>query len=641
MIHYKKPIFWQFIVIVLLNSTALGSSIDSSFYKYIFPEDAKINYLEPTSNIHRGFPIFRRTNTEVPNVQILNDFFYKSFAIQSLKHYFLAQNYLLNTGQISQIEPVYLLLSDNKGGYSKKGFYILNEGKSRINKTGFYYIGYSKENDNSENSLNSFTKIFSREMGNIIYFLLTNNNNIELPATQNIHFSSIITDYRTAFNEGFAIHNESIALENEANVQVKNNIINEANKKNININRFVGGYLRDFYFPIRLDYYRVTPILWYNSYEELKRIKWVKNKSYKYQVKETNFRNVEKALFYKNSGVKIDSSKLKNYQQIISTEGVVASFFYVLVNSKLSSNYQDNSFYRNFLIDPPDDFVAENIFTPLENEYLKIFLVFNKYLMDIKLHQSPLIEFIEGYLCEFPEEKGVIMRLFENVSGHYYTNDIGPEIWVLIKKYKHGIFLFDQFGGNKVNFYSFNLNAADCEDLKSVKDLKNNEIDSILYYREKVTYFDSIEQIELVPGISEKAKFAFKKSSYDIDFVNSHQKQINPYSLYIYGFARVVEKGLFYLMLFITFYYLLLYGKNDVLKVLTVKYVIRKVAKLFILIFLGFASVVLSKEPLQLFLIISVLFIAAEFVLTKREKNRKDAFYTSFFIVIMIMFSVW
>ena len=106
-------------------------------------------------------------------------------------------------------------------------------------------------------------------------------------------------------------------------------------------------------------------------------------------------------------------------------------------------------------------------------------------------------------------------------------------------------------------------------------------------------------------------------------------------------FARLFEKGLFYLFLFITFYYLLFYGKHTVFKIFTVKYVIRKIIKLYVLVFLGYISVLLGDEPLNYFLIVSILFVAFELLLRKREKNRKDAFYTSFFIIVLIMFSVW
>ncbi len=641
MIQKRNPIIWLIVFILSFHFTVCGSESNKLFDKHIYPKGDVIKFLEYDPNTHRGLPILRKTNYDAPNVQILQDILRNSFPAQSVKLYYLAQNYLFNTGQITEIEPVYLLLSESKGAYVKKGFYLRKKNRDRVNKSAYYYIDYSKENDDPENYLGSFTQIFPHEMGHILYFILAHEQNNELPASLNIPFSSVITDFRTAFNEGFAIHFENISRGYEPDLHLRKDIIDNAKQKKDKSNRYLEGYLRDFYLPFRLDYYRITPLLWYNNYESIKRMDWVRNDLFKYRPKEANFRNVEKALFYRNSGVKIDSDKLKNYHQILSTEGLIASFFEKLVNSKLANNYGHMEFYREFLIDAPNEFIPDSVFSPLENQYLKIFIIFNKYLNSLTINQSPLIEFIEGYLYEFPDEKGVIMRLFEKVTGYYYNNDTGPEIWLLNKNHRHGRLLFDQFGGNRTNFYAFNLNAADKYDLQSIKELKRNEIDSILKFRNEKIYFHDIEDIIIIPGISDKAKSALKKCIYDKDFIEKNIKELNWYSTYFYGFARLIEKGLFYLILFITFYYLLFYGKNYVVKVLTVKYVIRKIVKLFILIFLGFASVIFSNEPLKIFLIISVLFITVELLLRKRERNRKDAFYTSFFIIVMIMISVW
>ncbi|NOZ46059.1 MAG: helix-hairpin-helix domain-containing protein [Chlorobi bacterium] len=607
---------------------------------YVFPLNKKYFILEKEENNYQGFTILHKADTSEIKVKIINNLLQNSFAAQSVKLYYYAQNYLKNTGQIETIEPVFLLLSGNKGGYTRKGFY-LRKANEKINKSEVYYIDFSKENDNEENYLGSFSQIFPHEMGHVIYRLLTRKFKKDLPKGVDIHFSSIITDFRTAFDEGFALHFENIAFEHEQNLSLKKAIEKDFILKKEVVERFSAGYLRDFYLPFRLDYYRITPIVWYDIFENIKHIEWINNNLYKHKTKTFKIRNAERAIFLRNSGVNPDLTEFKNYQQALSTEGVIGSFFNDLLNSKLANNYEDFCFYKDFLNKIPNDTTPEKLFTPLENEYLKVFYVFNKYLDSISLNHSPLITFMQGYLCEFPIEKGVVMRLFEEATGYYFTKNTGPEIWLLNKEYKHGILLYDQFGGNKVDFYSFNINAADREDLLTIKGLKNNEIESILKYRDSKGFFTSLSNLDSIKGLSEMNKEAILSCSFDQNFINTNKKELKLYKLIFSGLTRLFEKGLFYLFIFITFYYLLFYGKKHVMKIFTVKYVIRKIIKLYFLVFLGFLSVLLANEPLQLFLIISVVFVTIEFLLLKRERNKRDAFHTSFFIIVMIMFSVW
>jgi hypothetical protein len=268
--------------------------------------------------------------------------------------------------------------------------------------------------------------------------------------------------------------------------------------------------------------------------------------------------------------------------------------------------------------------------------------VINKYLNSPGYNKSPFIEFIEGYISEFPEEKGVVIRIFEESTGYYYSPSFGPEIWIVNKNHKHGLCLLNQFGRFKSDYYSFNLNTATTEDLMSIKELKRNEIDSIINYRNNNGYFTTIRELEYVPGLDDEGRLEIMKSALNTNPVTPDEEyRLSYLGLSLSVFARLIEKGLFYLFLFITFYYLLFYGKNTVLKFFTIKYVLRKVLKLFFLVFMGFVAVLFGDEPLQNFLLLSILFIAIEMLVTKREKNRRDAFYTSFVMIVMIMFSVW
>jgi len=631
----KTSLLSIFVLIVFnLHAYTSGKNIPFSLDKNIY-------ILELEENTYRGFPIFHYADSSAENVKYIKDLLQNSFANQSIKLYNLTQTYLLNTGQLEKVKPLYLLISGEKKGAVSKGFYLRIDNE-KYRKTEDYYIDYRKNDAEPEQGISSFPQIFSESVGHIIYKQLVGDSvNELLPLTPVFPNSGMVTDFRTAFERGFAMHLRNVSIMHDKNHERKENANTDLRNKKAKLNRLLSGYLRDFYIPVRLDYYRLSAFYWFDAFESVKQIDRIRNKHFKYHVKQLKFNHSEKALFYRNSGVKLDSGLIKNYQQTVSTEGIIASFFNEFVESKLNQNYKSNPFYRDFCSDM-SNVNASQIFSPLENQYLKIFKVLNKYNDTISINNSLFIEFIEGYLKEFPEEKGVVMRLFEEVSGNYYTSDIGPELWLLVKNYKHGTLVYDQFGGNRSDFYTFNLNAASKDDFKTIKEIKKNEIDSIILYREHIGYFSSLKQLDSIPGLSENSILALQNCNYDHNYVKTTTNQkISTPRLYFSIFARLVEKGLFYLLLFITFYYLLFYGKNDMLKTLTIKYVIRKILKLYILVFIGYITVLLSNEPLSNFLIISVIFIAVEILLRKREKSKRDAFLTSFFIIVMIILSIW
>ena len=63
----------------------------------------------------------------------------ESFIGQAIQLYHFAQNYLINTGQVSAREPAYLAITKNQGGFAKKGFQIKTL-EGTINKSNAYYV---------------------------------------------------------------------------------------------------------------------------------------------------------------------------------------------------------------------------------------------------------------------------------------------------------------------------------------------------------------------------------------------------------------------------------------------------------------------------------------------------------------------
>ena len=53
----------------------------------------------------------------------------------------------------------------------------------------------------------------------------------------------------------------------------------------------------------------------------------------------------------RNAGIRQNTDELRNVVQLLSTEGVISSFFTHLTQSELANHYLDASFYQPFLRD--------------------------------------------------------------------------------------------------------------------------------------------------------------------------------------------------------------------------------------------------------------------------------------------------
>ena len=105
--------------------------------------------------------------------------------------------------------------------------------------------------------------------------------------------------------------------------------------------------------------------------------------------------------------------KIKNSNQMMASEGVIATIFYCMYNHELFKNtFLDDCFYKKFGAE------KSNISSDV-NLYLKIFYILSK----IDLSKNKLMtEFIEFYGCEFPNEKKDLYDIFLKIT-HYSTVD--------------------------------------------------------------------------------------------------------------------------------------------------------------------------------------------------------------------------
>jgi len=410
--------------------------------------------------------------------------------------------------------PNVLYISKNEGGFPRHGLAIQEENKL-TEYPNLNYVDLVVQEDKFENGA---IDIFSHELGHVMM------NNIwdSFPddKSRKQHVSMGVTDYYKAFTEGWGIHFQRLAFDN------------------------VPLYQEGFYKMF--DYDR-TNKLWHSNIDESMRINVVLNNGYIYKkLLPTNVSigtlTPEEIILLEHTSTIFDFTKLKNAQQMLSCEGVLATIFYRINTDKLLQNtYQENKFYNYFLLSSIlDGITPKDIFTPFENVMLKNFWVWNKIKnRDFDKHQI-LIEFIKEWCNSFPSDKDEILKLFiaitigktinnelgdiyEKMSWYgsigdihqyrFYSNmyiqtfiklktevfsdssllekNIGTELWIESSKVQIRTTLWDK--DNKMPLY-ININTASEYEIASFWNMDISTAKMFIKKRDEIGYFKSFEE---------------------------------------------------------------------------------------------------------------------------------------------------
>ncbi len=417
--------------------------------------------------------------------------------------------------------PNVLFLSKNEGGFARQGLALMENDKlieyPKLNFVDLVVRKYMLEN--------GALTIYSHELGHVMM------NNVWPDFPDHIcrkhHVSMGVTDYYTAFTEGWGIQFQRLAYNNVSLYQ--NGFNNKFNYKNINK-------------------------LWHSSVDENLRIKSVSNNSYIYRKLLPGNINIdtlskEDIILLEHTSPIFDFTKIRNAQQMLSCEGVIATLFYSInTNNILQSNYQDNKFYRKFLLSEiPDGVKPKDIFTPFENVILKNFWVWNKIKVRDFQQNQILIEFIKEWCNLFPEDKDEIIKIFyaitigktiNNELGELYEKvswygslgrfkqyrkfaqlylikfkelqkeiiedisiigkNIGPELWIENPQIQVRTTLWND--RNKKNL-QININTASLYEIATFNGFDQSKAKKFIEKRDEKSYFNSFE---------EAAKFGFK-----------------------------------------------------------------------------------------------------------------------------------
>lgn len=278
-----------------------------------------------------------------------------------------------------------VIMTDFSDPRPLQGLYLMDEEGGKSLKD-IYYIAFNTEWETIHDG--AFEEIFGHELSHLWLYLM--GFDPQKMCSTRYHEVTTITDAHTAFMEGFAEHLELVSYEHGLDALARekfSGIIDHG----LDINAFLC--------------YRDTRVRYW----------WIKQNRAVY---EKHLPDLEKYTDYIQ--LHIDDvttttlliERLKNGNQILSSEGAIASLFYhIYQRETLQQNFQPPAFYEQFNTRRED-------VTPLENLYLKILSV----MADLNYsHLSwPMVDFINAYGERFPQEREEVIQVFLDLT-HYTT----------------------------------------------------------------------------------------------------------------------------------------------------------------------------------------------------------------------------
>jgi len=297
--------------------------------------------------------------------------------------------------------PNVLFHSETEGGFPRQGL-ILKQKEKQEKYPVLYYVDLVVD---EQRVARGELDIYSHELGHV---MMLNIMGDEIPDGRSTkqHVSMGITDYTTAFFEGWGIHFQRLAFDDVP-------------------------FYRDTYRD-SLDYSRSFARTWHSNIDQGLRLNGVVENSsiHRKLLPERDIASLdlEELILLEHTSPLFDGTRLRNAQQMLSCEGVLATLFYrINTNKVLQNNFRENAFYDRFLIRPiPAGTTPKEIFTPLENVFLKDFHVWEKIRGRFNPESVIPIEFIQEWGHSFPEDREEILKLFVMTTvGKTVTQELG------------------------------------------------------------------------------------------------------------------------------------------------------------------------------------------------------------------------
>ena len=194
-----------------------------------------------------------------------------------------------------------LFLSSEDGGFAREGFWFQQDGRDLV-YCDLLYVDMTVSAKDISNG--RFLEIFAHEMGHV--FMRRIKGEVSPSPSSRFHNVFAITDYQTAFDEGFGIYFQTLAAV----------------------------FFDSTGFRARIEG-RVSPTgaeQWFSNIDGRERISGVMHNKHAFEKELPP--NLDPLTNYHHEGISASyGNKLKNAQAVLSSEGVIATLFYRLATA--------------------------------------------------------------------------------------------------------------------------------------------------------------------------------------------------------------------------------------------------------------------------------------------------------------------
>ncbi len=418
----------------------------------------------------------------------------RGFSGRLLQLYRWEQQYLARRDG-RPVEPAYLLLSGNQGGFPRYGFCLGDEPKP-----GVAYVDLHRDGD-VDGRFGAMDQIFPHELLHVVLHHLAGESP-EGGANQ-VHALGVRTDPYVAFNEGFAEHAQVVAIDDPDAAPATSALADDAGL----LSR-VHGRLREYERALTARWApapraRLGFLLWYNQAEQALRYHGVKANLYAREPllpARLLAPGDPYAAYLLESVLPGDpSGPTRSAGRQRSTEGVVSSVMLRLVAaSAIRDRREPAAFYEAFG-------AREDEVDPQANAYLKVFAVF------AEDRPFDLLAFLDAFARRFPGDAAVVRGIARD-NGLDIDHAPAPEIWLSNRAFTTGTTLFDQFRGVP-RPHTFDLNAASRVDLLGVPGVDRDLADAIL----GAAPFAHVDDLAEVAGMSPATLARFREMAADME----------------------------------------------------------------------------------------------------------------------------
>lgn len=346
--------------------------------------DSKGVISEPDTD-GKTYPLFRKASDSILNRRI-GQVLSSGLAQKMLRLNHYAQNLIQSEtagsrATVKFITPMYLLLSEEEGGYARFGFWLEQpSGQHKPIKSGYVNLVVDDQSVNTGH----FEEIFCHELGHVILRELI--GDLSCGPNRKMHLSMTLTDYPTAFDEGYAEHFQPLARDMTTNTF----LLTETSGKTATD--------LDSFWLSRLDLSLRTYGVKQNLFVHRKAL----------PVRIADPASDPYVLFVDGeTSPEFVPDALKTGQEMLSSEGVIATIFYRLVNNEhLRNTYRSPSFYANFGASKKD-------LSTYENVSLKLFAAMRELSRSWQKSDGSLVTALVSKYAElFPDEADEIYQLF-------------------------------------------------------------------------------------------------------------------------------------------------------------------------------------------------------------------------------------